>query len=58
MLFATHSTYRHYRDSEEIVRMAAEDTAIFGHLLAGTRAARAREVHFKRSVEHDIEVLK
>ena len=59
-LIATHSTYRHYQDAEEIVRMAAEHWTVFDHLIAGEvdNAARALEAHLKRSVGHNIEVLK
>lgn len=59
-LIATHSTYRHYQDAEEIVRMAAEHWSVFDHLLAGNAdsAARALEAHLKRSVEHNVEVMK
>jgi DNA-binding GntR family transcriptional regulator len=59
-LIATHSTYRYFQDAEEIVRMAAEHGTVFDHLLAGDvdRAAKALEAHLKRSVGHNIEVLK
>lgn len=59
-LIATHSTYRHYQDAEEIVRMASEHWSIFDHLLEEQvdRAAKALEAHLKRSVDHNIEVLK
>jgi DNA-binding GntR family transcriptional regulator len=59
-LIATHSTYRHYQDAEEIVRMASEHWTIFDYLISGEvdRAARALEAHLKRSVGHNIEVMK
>lgn len=59
-LIATHSTYRYFQDAEEIVRMAAEHGTVFDHLLAGEveKAARALEAHLKRSVGHNIAVLK
>ena len=59
-LIATHSTYRHYQDAEEIVRMAGEHLAVFDYLLADKpdRAAKALEAHLKRSVGHNIEVMK
>jgi DNA-binding GntR family transcriptional regulator len=58
-LIATHSTYRHYQDAEEIVRMASEHWTIFEALIAGhiDAAAAALEAHLKRSVDHNIEVL-
>jgi DNA-binding GntR family transcriptional regulator len=60
LLFATHSTYRHYQDSDEIVRMAAEHGEVLELLLAenASGAAKALEAHLRRSVEHNIEVLK
>jgi DNA-binding GntR family transcriptional regulator len=59
-LIATHSTYRHYQDAEEIVRMASEHWSVYDHLLADApdTAAKALEAHLKRSVGHNIEVLK
>lgn len=60
LLFATHSTYRHYQDSSEIVRMADEHKEVLDLLLAGnpSDAARSLEAHLKRSVGHNVEVLK
>jgi DNA-binding GntR family transcriptional regulator len=59
-LFATHSTYRRFQQAEEIVRMAGEHWAVFEHLLHGepARAAKALEAHLKRSMDHNVEVLK
>jgi DNA-binding GntR family transcriptional regulator len=59
-LIATHSTYRHYQDAEEIVRMASEHWTVFDRLLDGDveKAGKALEAHLKRSVDHNIEVLK
>lgn len=59
-LFATHSTYRHYQDSDEIVRMAGEHVKVFDCLIAGdvAGAARALEAHLKRSVGHNVEVFR
>jgi DNA-binding GntR family transcriptional regulator len=59
-LIATHSTYRHTQDAAEIVRMASEHWSVFDHLIAGRldAAASALEAHLKRSVGHNIEVLK
>ncbi len=59
-LFATHSTYRHLQDAAEIVRMTAEHVEVFDCLLSGkvAAAARALEAHLKRSVIHNIEILK
>lgn len=59
-LIATHSTYGHYQDAEEIVRMAGEHRSVYEALLAGNvdGAAAALEAHLKRSVAHNIEVLK
>ncbi len=59
-LIATHSTYRHYQDAEEIVRMAGEHWSVFEALLTddADAAASALEAHLKRSVDHNIEVLR
>jgi DNA-binding GntR family transcriptional regulator len=59
-LIATHSTYRYFQDAEEISRMAAEHGRVFDHLLAGNadKGAKALEAHLKRSVGHNIEVLR
>lgn len=59
-LFATHSTYRHLQDAAEIVRMTSEHVEVFDCLLAGkvAAAARALEAHLKRSVSHNVEILK
>jgi DNA-binding GntR family transcriptional regulator len=59
-LFATHSTYRRLQEAEEIVRMAGEHWTVFEHLLRGEpgRAAKALETHLKRSMQHNVEVLK
>ena len=59
-LIATHSTYGHYQDAEEIVRMAGEHRSVYDALLAADidTAAAALEAHLKRSVAHNIEVLK
>jgi DNA-binding GntR family transcriptional regulator len=59
-LIATHSTYRHHQDAEEIVRMASEHWNVFDHLLKDEpqQAAKALVDHLKRSVEHNIDVMR
>jgi DNA-binding GntR family transcriptional regulator len=58
-VIATHSTYRHTQDAEEIAKMAQEHWTIFDRLLAGNAdgAAAALEAHIKRAVEHNVGLL-
>jgi DNA-binding GntR family transcriptional regulator len=57
-LIATHSTFGHYRRSQEIATMLSEHLTILDHLIAGNidAAATALEAHIRRSLQPTIEL--